>query len=60
VYYLIYAAFCITNLYLPLSYDIGEAFIDFTQSDSTREISKKKDSIGGKHRSYLSRFKKES
>jgi hypothetical protein len=35
-----------------------EAFKEFSQSETFKKTAIKRDSIGGKYRSYLSRFKK--
>jgi hypothetical protein len=35
---------------------LDEAFIDFTNSEDFKEISKQRGSLGGKFRGYLSRF----
>lgn len=37
---------------------LEEAFVDFVNSNSYKEIVKQRDSLGGKYRAYLSRFKK--
>jgi len=37
---------------------LEEAFIDLTNSDQFREQAKLKNTLGGKYRQYLSRFKK--
>lgn len=37
---------------------LEEAFIDLTNSDQFKEQAKLKNTLGGKYRQYLSRFKK--
>lgn len=37
---------------------LEEAFREFSESTGFKTIAKEKDSLGGKYRSYLSRFKK--
>ena len=37
---------------------LKEAFIDFVNSEDYKEIVKQRDSLGGKYRAYLSRFRK--
>jgi hypothetical protein len=37
---------------------LTEAFKQFSQSEGFKEIAKKKNSLGGKYRTYLSRFNK--
>ena len=36
---------------------LTEAFNEFTKSDKFKEIAKQKDSLGGKYRVYLTRFR---
>ena len=36
---------------------LNEAFIDFTGTPEFKEVAKKKDSLGGKYRIYLKRFR---
>jgi hypothetical protein len=46
----------VSLIFLFLDMTLDEAFIDFTQSDTYREIAKQNNSLGGKFRGYLSRF----
>ena len=36
---------------------LTEAFVQFTKSDKFKEIAKQKNSLGGKYRMYLTRFR---
>ncbi len=37
---------------------LEEAFLDFVNSDEYKEIVKQRNSLGGKYRAYLSRYRK--